>query len=180
MRIGTLQTTFRQTPAGGYLRGYTLPELLCCLAIVAVLAASAAPAGSELISSTRQRVQTNAFRDAVQIAREAAFRSQAEITLCPYSVTNSCGHDWNQGWILIQNSVPKQTAGSTKKILVHAFNHASLSIHSNREQFSFRRSTRNTNGRVRFCRTGALSRTVVISYTGKTRVETNKQAGICG
>ena len=180
MRIGTLQTDFQRTPASCYLRGYSLPELLCCLAIIAVLAASAVPAGNDLINSTRQRVQTNALRDAVQIARETVFRSQAEVTLCPYSVNNSCGHDWNQGWMLIQHSVPRETASSKKKIMVHAFNHASLSIQSNREQFSFRRNARHTNGRVSFCRTGNSAHTVVISYTGKTRVEAGKQAGICG
>ena len=178
METVILQTVSGKAPKKDYLRGYSLPELICSLTIILILGVSAIPASSNLIGSSRQRVQANALLDAVKIARETAFRTQAEITLCPYSATNHCGHDWNKGWILIQYLDTKKTVN--KKILVQAFGNDSITILSNREKFSFRHGRRITNGRISFCRAGSLSKTVVISYTGKTRVETVQGKKICG
>jgi type IV fimbrial biogenesis protein FimT len=80
-------------------RGFTLPELLAVVAIVAILAGVAAPATSGLVAGQRARAATSDVYTALVQARSEAVKRNAEVTLLP--VTS--GH-WEAGW-----SIPNPT-----------------------------------------------------------------------
>jgi len=72
--------------------GFSLPEVMVVVAIMALLAAMAAPSMSTMIK--RQRIKTAAFDvfSSMAFSRSEAVKRNTSVTLTP---TNS---DWAQGW----------------------------------------------------------------------------------
>ena len=65
-------------------RGVTLMECLVTLAIVAILAALAAPSLSDQLNAVRARGAAHQIYAAIQYARSMAQRSGAEVAVCPF------------------------------------------------------------------------------------------------
>ena len=80
-------------------RGFTLPELLAVMAIMAVLAGLGAPAMAGLIAGQRARAATSDVYTALVQARSEAVKRNAEVTLLP-----ATGGHWEAGW-----SIPNPT-----------------------------------------------------------------------
>ena len=74
-------------------RGFTLPELLAVVAILAVLAGMAAPAMGGLVAGQRARAATSDVYTALVQARSEAIKRNTEVTLLPAT----SGH-WEAGW----------------------------------------------------------------------------------
>lgn len=77
-----------KTPA----RGFTLPELMTVLVIMAVLGAMAAPAYGDWVASSRARSAGTDLHMALNLARSEAIKRNAEVTLA----ANEDG--WQAGW----------------------------------------------------------------------------------
>jgi len=77
-------------------KGLTLLELLITLAIIAVVAAFAAPTLSELIKSTARNSSTADLISLINLARATAIEEQTSVTLCPLSSLNKCTKDWSR------------------------------------------------------------------------------------
>lgn len=74
-------------------RGFTLPELMATVAIVAILAAIAAPGLSELISKQRMKSTSSELYLSLIRARSEAIKRNADITMSPNPT-------WAQGWTI--------------------------------------------------------------------------------
>ncbi|MFC5511975.1 GspH/FimT family pseudopilin [Massilia jejuensis] len=79
--------------AGRRARGFTTPELLTVVAIVAILASVAAPAFSSMIAATRSRSVSSELYAALARARSEAIKRNAEVTLAPVAA-----RQWQHGW----------------------------------------------------------------------------------
>jgi type IV fimbrial biogenesis protein FimT len=90
-------------------RGFTLPELLAVVAIVAILAAAAGPSFSALVAGQRARAASSDLLTALILARSEAIKRNTQVTLQPAS-----GSDWTSGW-----TIPDPT-DSGHPIAVHA------------------------------------------------------------
>lgn len=74
-------------------RGFTLPELLTTLAIVATLASLAAPAFTSMIASMRSRSVSSELYAALSLTRSEAIKRNAEVALVPVTA-----QQWQHGW----------------------------------------------------------------------------------
>jgi type IV fimbrial biogenesis protein FimT len=74
-------------------RGFTMPELLAVVAILATLSALAAPSFSGLIATMRARSASSELYASLTRARSEAIKRNAEVTLAPASAGQ-----WQGGW----------------------------------------------------------------------------------
>jgi type IV fimbrial biogenesis protein FimT len=83
-------------------RGFTLIELLMTLAVFAILAACAAPAFGNLISSTGARASRSNLIAALNTARILAASKTAHVVVCPSADGEYCGDttEWQHGWLV--------------------------------------------------------------------------------
>jgi len=164
------------------MRGFSLTELSVAVAITAVLAGTAVPAIGNLVADARQRQIATTFSDSLRLARRTAATSGSEVIVCPYTPDNTCGNDWSAGWVVARHS-----AQHMQPVRIHALLNKQVEIHANRTQLLFDPLKRDTNGSIVFCdqRGADHALTVVLSYTGKTRLVTRDKydavpEGLCG
>ena len=83
------------------MRGFTLIELMVTIAVVALLAAVAAPAMVTLMNSNRLSSTAGELTAALQLARAEAVRRSAPVTLCGSADGLACtnGANW-ANWII--------------------------------------------------------------------------------
>lgn len=83
-------------------RGFTLIELMVTIAVIALLAAVAAPAMVTLMNSNRLSSSAGELTAALQLARAEAVRRSATVTVCGSADGIACtnGADW-ANWIVL-------------------------------------------------------------------------------
>jgi type IV fimbrial biogenesis protein FimT len=157
--------------------GLTVIELLLALAIIAILAASGAPALANLALEARMTAQINRLVHGVHLANRAAHQGLVSTALCKSQDGLQCSRAarWTDGWIVFVNDdgdqPPAIDAGERVLDIGRAFQ--SGAIVANRDAFIFAPfETRSTNGTLTFCdrRGAARARSVIVSYTGRPRV----------
>ena len=165
-------------------QGLTLYELLLTLALLAILAAVAAPSFGIYIAKSRQTSEINALFHAVHRARKASIMRRKVVSICPTPDGLQCGSiaDWSSGWLLFENSdadAPPRVDAGEPVLAVHPVD-AAIGISANRRGFTLRATVkRATNGTLVVCdRTGrAAPRALVISYTGRPRIARERPDG---
>ena len=160
--------------------GFTLWELLCTLAVTAVLLGLGIPSFHRFLLDSRRTADINSFVLAVQVARtEAAKRGEA-VVLCQSRDGRRFTNDeqgYGAGWFVFADRDSKRPPQrSDDEPLIYTYRPAILgSIVGNRPYFDFRPiMRRSTNGTLVFCdeRGAAAARAVIVSYTGRPRVDT--------
>lgn len=159
----------RRTP------GFTLWELLCTLAIAGVAMAAGVPAFSAFVLDAHLTADVNGWVLAVQLARSEAAKRGRPVIVCQTIDTRRCGGTGLAGWMVYVNlddEYPPARSAAEPLLYVHE---AGLTgtIVSNRPYYEFRVGRRSTNGTIVFCdrRGAAAARAVIVSYTGRPRVD---------
>lgn len=159
-------------------RGYTLPGLLMTAGIIAVLVALGMPSLRELALEARMSAATNELVRAAHLARQLALTRRATVVLCPSHGGGRCAAAgaWSRGWLLYLNAdrdePPRQDPAEPALLASPGLTGGWLG--ANRPSFVFRPpGRRSTNGRLILCdaRGPTRARTIVISYTGRPRVQ---------
>jgi type IV fimbrial biogenesis protein FimT len=159
--------------------GFTLWELLNALALAGLLLGLGVPSFRAFVQDARRTADVNAFVLAVQIARsEAAKRGQAVI-VCKTADQQRCAGDelgFDAGWMVFVNSDDRKppARSPTEPLLFVHQPEMEGTIVGNRALFEFRPyRRRSTNGTLVFCdeRGTAAARAVIVSYTGRPRVD---------
>ena len=165
-------------------RGFTLPELMCALAIMAGLAGWGMPTFRELALNAARTREVNEFVQAIHLARSEAIKRNGVVSLCPSpdGATCAASTDWHTGWIVFVNldrDSPAVRDGGEE--LLHAYDAwDSGQIAANRTTLSFRAFGQSgVTATVTFCddRGSGAARAVIISQTGRPRISLRTSSG---
>jgi len=154
--------------------GFSLAELLSCLAILGLLLALAAPAFSRWLREAEMAGAVNALVTDIHRARQTAQLQARTVTLCASRLGLDCDDhiDWSDGWLVAPATA--DGVGAVPRLSHVARTPADrIRIRANRRAFEFRPFTlRDTNGSIWFCdlQKTARPRAVVISPTGRPRL----------
>jgi len=83
--------------------GITLIEVAITVTILAILAAVALPAFSNVILANRLAAGANELVGSLQIARSEAIRRGTRVVVCSSATGSSCGGTWSDGWIVFED-----------------------------------------------------------------------------
>lgn len=107
-----IQNWAMRRPSGSQLQGFTLIELMVTIAIVALLAALAAPSVKEMLVRNSLSSIGNEFTGSFQRARNEATTKNMCVTMClsanadaDQPVCAATGKNWQVGWIAFLNPV---------------------------------------------------------------------------
>ncbi|HHW4674747.1 MAG TPA: pilus assembly FimT family protein, partial [Xylella fastidiosa subsp. pauca] len=87
-------------------RGYTLPELLITMALIALLTAIGLPFFKQTLERQRLENKMHLLSSQFAGARLAAITQQTPVSVCPSRGDNKCRQDsnWSNGWITYRDS----------------------------------------------------------------------------
>ena len=164
--------------------GFTLWELLCALGIAGLTLGAAVPSFHYLVLDARLTADVNAWVLAVQLARSEGFKRGRPVIVCRTDDTLRCAGEAppvTAGWMVFVNlddAYPPQRSPAEPLLYMHT-PELSGSIVGNRPYYEFRPGRRSTNGTTVFCdrRGAAAARAVVVSYTGRPRVDSRDGDG---
>lgn len=84
-------------------RGFTAVELMVTVAVIAIVAALAAPSFNTMIQSSRLTAGANDLVAALQLARMEAIRSNGRVDVCPSTNGTACGGtDWRRFVVVLR------------------------------------------------------------------------------
>ena len=160
------------------LRGLTLWELLCTLSIAAIVLTCGMPAFRSFLLDARLTADVNGWVLAVQLARSEAAKRGRPVIVCKTDDTRRCGDTdlpVGAGWMVyvnVDDEYPPQRSASEPLLYMHDSEIMGTVI-SNRPYYEFRVGRRSTNGTTVFCdqRGSAAAKAVIVSYTGRPRVD---------
>lgn len=162
--------------------GFTLIELIITLSVAAILVTTAVPGFKQVMMNNRMATQVNELINALTLARSEAVKRKVEVTLCKSSNGGSCGATgWEDGWIVfINNDNDKPAAVDNGEEILRVYGalpgNATLRGNNNVSNYITYRADgfSNTNGTYTLCdsRGASKARAVVISKTGRPRIET--------
>jgi len=165
-------------------RGFTLPEILCTLAVLAVVTGWALPSFRHLALDAARNREVNGFLQAVHLARSEAIKRNGVVSLCPSPDGIQCAAStaWHGGWIVFVNAdrdSPAVRDAGEELLRAHPAWEGGR-IGSNRTTLSFRPYGQSgVTATVTFCdpRGSPAARAVIISQTGRPRVTDRSSSG---
>lgn len=166
-------------------QGFSLLELLCCMAIIGICSAIAIPRLDRLIESERARSATNIMLGAVQFARGQAVYQRRVVSLC--SGDSACIPSANWQHVLLVFSDPNLNgnldAGEELLRSIELPNKALWQWNGFRSdhyvQFNPDGTTRALNGTFTLCIDHAPINQIVINLSGRSRRQAIKQPADC-
>lgn len=84
-------------------QGFTLLELIVTIAIIAILAAIAAPSFSRMMAGNQLQTAVGEWRTAFYLAQKEAIRRKTRVQICPSTDGEECASDsqnYKVGWIV--------------------------------------------------------------------------------
>jgi type IV fimbrial biogenesis protein FimT len=164
----------REPQLGAHRAGYSLVELVVCVALLGLFLSLAAPGFGRWLREAEMSRAINSLVADVHRARQTAQVQARTITVCASSGGLACEDrlDWSDGWLLAPASA-KEVGGASALSRVAGYRGAGIRILANRRAFEFRPFTRrDTNGSLWFCdlEGKARPRRLIISPTGRPRM----------
>ena len=171
------------------MHGFTVVELMFCIAVAAVLCAISAPALGNFVHGETLRTSRNALVTSLNMARNTAVARQSHIVVCPSTDQRTCSDDnwWQQGWIVFDDRNGDGTRSTDEPLLESVQSQTGLAIltSEDRERVIYRSdgSSPGTNLTFTFCdRFGDKdAATVIVGNSGRPRQTgaTKEQATAC-
>ncbi len=165
--------------------GFSLPELMFSMAIVAGLVGWGVPAFRDLERNAARTSEVNLFLQAVYLARSEAIKRNGVVSLCPSLDGVNCAAantSWDRGWIVFVNGDRDLPAvRDAGEDLLHAYpTWDGGNVVANRDTLSFRAFGQSgVTATFTFCddRGSRQARAVIISQSGRPRVSDRSSSG---
>jgi type IV fimbrial biogenesis protein FimT len=157
-------------------RGFTLVEMMVGLAVLALLAALAAPGFGDYLRDCRRAATVNAIAHALHAARELAGSIGEPVELCASHDGTGCsgGLDWRGSLLL------RAVSGDTLRVLPLPRADAGLSVRSNRRAIRVAPLEPSaTTATLTVCddRGAPAARAVIVSRSGRPRIAAEDPSG---
>lgn len=103
-------------------RGFTLIELMVTLAVMGVLLGIGVPSFQRIQQSTRVASSFHLLTTSLALARMAAVKNHAPVSICPSSDGRYCRGDtvWDEGWIVFVDPT-RAKQPTTAEAVLHRF-----------------------------------------------------------
>ena len=109
-------------------RGFTLPEILITMGVIAIVLSTAVPSVNSMIKNNRLATRLNSVVTHIHMARAEAAKRDVRVVLCriasPDATTPSCGGNtqiWENGYIVfVDNNNNKVYNNGTDILLIRA------------------------------------------------------------
>jgi len=157
-------------------RGLTLLEMLTGMAVALVLLSIGIPSWATFTQNNKIVAARNQMMSTLAHARLAAVENGQFVTICPSSDQQTCHRDhlrWHEGYMTFidNNSNRRRDAGERRLLAVAPpGNGIQIQTSSGRKSLRFnQQGSTSTNVTIRFC-TGAGSKTVIVSISGRARL----------
>lgn len=164
------------------IRGVTLLELLVVLALTGLIFGMAVPAFGNFVDRNRNTATANRLVGALILARSASIRRGHQAVVCPLDTHHHCrpGGDWSRGWMVFVNTdadyPPQRDPGEALLRLMQT--PEAESVESNRHVYVMRPfGKRSTNGTLSLCSPRGRGKAVIVSVTGRPRVDAVRPDG---
>lgn len=96
-------------------KGYSVLELTCALAVGGVVLAMAMPAMARMVEQSMVAATHNDLRGAIAYARNQAIQLSEPVAVCASADLQRCGSDWRLGWIAFTDrGTPGEPDGSDR------------------------------------------------------------------
>lgn len=172
--------------------GMTFIELLTTISIAAILLALAVPAYDSMLRTNRFATLSNTILVHLHLARSEALRRSSRVALCKSAngLTCSSSGDWSQGWLVFHDVNNNAQVDTGEEIMqVHEAIPTNLNLTGNAPVANYISyasmggakyiSGAYQAGTLTLCRISTSSgeaRKIVVSSTGRPRVETTNVA----
>ncbi len=100
-------------------RGFSLIELMVTIAVLAVLVTIGLPSFQSSMRTNRVATGTNELLASLALARSEAIRNPGGAGICASEDGESCGGEWNDGWLVWLDSDADGEPGDDERILRH-------------------------------------------------------------
>ncbi len=160
--------------------GFSLVELLICIAILAILLGLAIPGYSSFVQKNRANQVINQLSHAINLGRSTAIITQRMVTFCRSEDGLSCGGNWQDGSILFTDQNADREINGDDQLILHI---PMLELPGTLKWRSFQNRqylqltplgfTNYQNGNFTYCpenNDATLAQQIVISRTGRIRL----------
>ncbi len=166
--------------------GFSLPEMLVALTVFAILVSVSGPVLKSILADRRVASIAQDLYGSLLLARTEAVKRRSTVSMCSSLNGTSCEGDdsgWQNGWIMFSDENGNGEINESDQILkIYEARSNLITIDWNRGDSLGFNSLGQTSqaGTFQVCEnavTGMVSRAIVISMTGRARIEVRNSCG---
>lgn len=98
-------------------RGFTLIEIVVVILILGVVLALAVPSYTGAVNGSRLAGTANELLASLKQARAEAIRRNQRVVVCPSTNGTSCSTNWNDGWLVFEDTNRNDARNGTEEII---------------------------------------------------------------
>ena len=166
-------------------RGLTLLELVCSLALAAILVGLAVPSMADFAANQRITAATNQMIAHLQYARTQAITRNQNVVACPTIDQQHCsGNRWDRGWMVFSDADNNRQPDAVEDVLrVVQADHRAVVSSGGRDRVRFQPhgGAYGSNLTLRICAANhrVAGRAVIVSNPGRVRMNKRLDPADC-
>ena len=161
------------------IEGFTLIETMVVLILMSIILAMGMPSFMNLIEKMSTESEAKTLIESLRTARLVAIEQRTRVVVCPSADGNTCGNDWDSGFLAFKVNDETNTLDAADEILFsHRFKQSVLVTvpNDNNQRFLYNESgwTPGTADSILICAkegTNVNGFRIIVNRAGRVRVE---------